>query len=338
MAPLKLETLGWCLALLALLGVVAVSLCVGQYSLPLGDILNSLAQSIVGSATGSPEPSQVMLWNVRIPRVGAAFLVGGVLGVSGAAYQGMFRNPLVSPDILSVSSGASLGAILGIFLGWSVSACQLLAFLGGLLSVSVVYLVGRSFSNRDPVLSLVLAGIAVGALTGALISLLKTLADPYSQLPSITFWTMGSLSSVTSSDLAATAPAMICGLIPLFLMRWRVNLLCISDEEALSLGENVSFLRMLLVISATLSCAGAVSLAGTIGWVGLVIPHLSRLLVGPNFVRLLPASFMLGAGFLCLADTLARTLFTIEMPLGVLTSLIGAPFFLFLLARPEREA
>ncbi|MBS2037027.1 iron ABC transporter permease [bacterium] len=323
---------------MALVGVVLVSLCVGQYSLPLTDILGALSRAYAGTSAFPQEASDIMLWNVRIPRVEAAFLVGGALGVSGAAYQGMFRNPLVSPDILSVSSGASLGAVLGIFLGWSIGACQLLAFLGGLASVAVVYAVGRSFSNRDPVLSLVLAGIAVGALTGAIISLLKALADPYSQLPTITFWTMGGLSSVTSKDVAATAPAMICGLIPLALMRWRINLLCLDDEEAQSLGENVAFLRMILVISATLSCAAAVSLSGTIGWVGLVVPHLSRLLVGPNFVRLLPASFMLGAGFLTLTDTLARTLFPIEMPLGVLTSLVGAPFFLFLLARPEREA
>ncbi|MFN8613103.1 MAG: iron ABC transporter permease [Vulcanimicrobiota bacterium] len=337
MAPLKLANPGWCLALLALAGIILLSLCAGQYPLPIGEILKSLVRAISGNPGGGTQASEIMLWSVRIPRVAAALLVGGVLGATGAAYQGMFRNPLVSPDILAVSSGASLGAIWGIFLGWSLGACQVLAFLGGLLSVSVVYTVGRSFSNRDPVLSLVLAGIAVGALTGALISLLKVLADPYSQLPTITFWTMGGLSSVTSSDLALAAPAMICGLIPLALMRWRINLLCLGDEEALSLGENVNSLRMLLVTSATLSCAGAVSLSGTIGWVGLVVPHLSRLLVGPNFVRLLPASFVLGAGFLTLTDTLARTLFSIEMPLGVLTSLIGAPFFLFLLARRERD-
>jgi iron complex transport system permease protein len=269
--------------------------------------------------------------------VAAGLLVGAALAAAGATYQGMFRNPLVSPDILGVSAGAGLGAVAAIYLGLPIVAVQALAFVGGLLAVGVVLAVAGLVRRHDPVLVLVLAGVAVGALLGAGISLVKILADPMAQLPTITFWLLGGLNAVTAADLLATAPALLAGLVPMALLRWRINLLGLPDEEALALGVAVGRLRLVLVAAATLATAAAVSLTGIIGWVGLVVPHVARLLVGPEFSRLLPASLLLGGGFLVATDTLARTVAPIEVPLGILTALVGAPFFLFLLARPGRQ-
>ena len=269
--------------------------------------------------------------------LGAALLVGAVLSAAGAAYQGMFRNPLVSPDILGVSAGAGLGAVLAIWLGLPLGAVQGFAFVGGLAAVGAVLGLSLLVRRHDPVLVLVLAGVAVGALLGAGIALIKTVADPTTQLPSITFWLMGGLNAITASDLLGTAPALLLGLLPMALLRWRMNLLSLDDDEAEALGVPVARMRMLLVAAATLATAAAVSIAGIIGWVGLVVPHVARLLVGPDFGRLLPASLMLGGGFLVVADTLARTVADIELPLGIVTALVGAPFFLFLLARGGRD-
>lgn len=245
----------------------------------------------------------------------------------------MFRNPLVSPDILGVSAGAGLGAMVGIYVGLPLGGVQGLAFAGGLLAVLLVLGIAALVRRHDPVLVLVLAGVAVGALLGAGIALIKTVADPMTQLPSITFWLMGGLNSITTQDLQVTGPVILAGLVPMLLLRWRVDLLSLPDEEALALGVNVWRLRVMLVAAATLATAAAVSVAGIIGWVGLVVPHMARMIVGPAFSRLLPASLLLGSGFLVVADTLARTAASIELPLGILTALVGAPFFLFLLAR-----
>lgn len=237
---------------------------------------------------------------------------------------------------MGVSAGASLGAVLGIVLALPVAAIQGLAFAGGLAAVGAVYAVGLAVRRHDPVLTLVLAGVAVGALLGAGISLLKVLADPYNQLPAITFWLLGSLASVTTGDIAAILPALGLGLAPLVLLRWRVNLMSLGDEEARALGLETRRLRPVLVAGATLVTAAAVSVTGVIGWIGLIVPHVARLLVGPDFRRLLPASMLLGAGYLTAVDLLARTVAAIEVPLGILTALVGAPFFLWLLAAGKR--
>lgn len=330
--------LAWGASLLALLGILLLAFASGKFSITPAQLWESVSARISGRDSTLPTSMETVIWNIRLPRVAAGLLVGAVLAAAGAAYQGMFRNPLVSPDILGVSSGAGLGAVLGIFLGLPMAWVQLLAFVGGLAAVAVVLSLASAVRRHDPVLVLVLAGIALGALLGAGISLIKVLADPSTQLPSITFWLLGGLNAVTSADLWATAPAMLLGLVPMALLRWRLNLLGLPDEEALALGVRVGRLRLLLVASATLSTAAAVSLTGIIGWVGLVIPHVARLLVGPNFSRLLPASLLLGAGFLVATDTLARTAAPIELPLGILTALVGAPFFLYLLVRTGRGA
>ena len=328
--------LPWAVAGVLLAAVVVAAFALGKFPMAPADLMRAVLARITGTESGLSPAQETVVWNIRLPRVAAGLLVGAGLAAAGAAYQGMFRNPLVSPDILGVSAGAGLGAVLGIYLGLPLAVVQALAFIGGLLAVGTVVGVSGLVRRHDPVLVLVLAGIAVGALLGAGISLIKILADPTTQLPSITFWLLGGLNAVTTADLAVTAPVMLVGLVPMALLRWRMNLLSLADEEAQALGISVVRLRLLLVAAATLSTAAAVSLTGIIGWIGLVVPHVARLLVGPNFARLLPASLLLGGGFLVATDTLARTAASIELPLGILTALVGAPFFLFLLARPGR--
>lgn len=277
-----------------------------------------------------------VLWNVRLPRVAAGLLVGAALAASGATYQGLFRNPLVSPDILGVSVGASLGAVLGIFLNLPILAIQALGFAGGMIAVAAVYAIGAAVRNRDPMLTLVLAGIAIQALVGAGISLIKILADPYDQLPAITYWLLGSMTAISRFDIVSILPALVLGFLPLILLRWRMNVMSLGDEEAQTMGIDTRSTRAILIAAATLITAATVSVTGIIGWIGLVIPHIARMLVGPDFRRLLPASMMLGAAYLVIVDILARSIAMIEVPLGILTAVVGAPFFLWLLASGRR--
>lgn len=335
-APLRNDAVFWLASCCALVVLLLFAFAVGKFPIAPGDLLRALFSRLSGTISGLPEAVDTVVWNIRLPRIMAGLVIGAVLAAAGAAYQGMFRNPLVSPDILGVSAGAGLGATLGIYLGLSLVFVQIAAFIGGLAAVACVYYVASLVQRHDPVLVLVLAGVALGTLLGAGISLIKILSDPYTQLPTITFWLLGGLNAVTPDDLAVTAPLMLAGLVPMFLLRWRVNLLGLADDEAATLGIAVDRLRLILVVAATLSTAAAVSLVGIVGWVGLVIPHVARLLVGPDFRRLLPASLLLGAGFLVTTDTLARTVAAIELPLGILTAVVGAPFFLWLLARSGR--
>jgi iron complex transport system permease protein len=262
--------------------------------------------------------------------------VGAALAAAGSAYQGLFRNPLVSPDILGASSGAALGAVLGIYFSLGVGGIQLLAFAVGLAAVAAVYGMASALRGQDPVLALVLAGVVTGTLLGSCVSLVKYLADPYNQLPAITFWLLGSLAGVTPGDLARVAPAVALGLVPMHLLRYQINVMTLGDEEARALGVSTGRVRVVVIAAATLMTAAVVSIAGIVGWIGLLVPHLARLLVGPDFTVLLPASILLGAGYLLAVDTLARTVAPIEIPLGVLTAFIGTPVFLWLLATSRR--
>lgn len=330
----------WFGLLMLLAMALILALLVGKYPVSLSQVWSAIYSRVLPDASGPVVDATIdsVIWDLRVPRMAAAVLVGSTLAAAGAAYQGMFRNPLVSPDILGVSAGAGLGAVSGIFLGLSTVWIQALAFAGGLAAVAVVYTVAQLVRRHDPVLVLVLAGVALSAFLGACISLLKILADPYTQLSTITFWLLGGLNAVSHKDLLYALPPALLGLLPLILFRWRINLLSLSDEEARSLGLNTANVRGWLVVAATLMTASAVSFTGIIGWVGLVIPHMARLLVGPNFSRLLPASLLLGGAFLLLTDTLARSMTGIELPLGVLTAIVGAPFFLFLLAKGGRSS
>jgi iron complex transport system permease protein len=324
------------LAVVALVALVVVALALGKYTIHVANVLRALTGASPLGDAAEAEAVRTVVWNIRLPRVLGGVLVGAALGAAGAAYQAMFRNPLVSPDILGVSAGAGFGALLAIFFGWPVAAVQAVAFCGGLLAVGLVTMVAGRVRRHDPVLVLVLAGVAVATLLAAGTSLLKVLADPYTQLPAMTYWLLGGLSAVTRGDVRAVAPAIVAGVVPLWLLRWRMNLLSLADEEAMALGVDVRRLRIVLVAAATLITAAAVSISGTIGWVGLVVPHVARLLVGPDFRRLLPMAFVIGAGFVVAADTIARTAASVEIPLGVLTAVTGAPFFLWLLARSRR--
>lgn len=321
---------------LALILLFIAAFTIGQFPVPLHDLAAVLWEKLGGGRSGVPPAIETVVWQIRLPRIAAAVLIGAALAAAGATYQGLFRNPLVSPDILGVAAGAGLGAVLGIFLSLSVALVQVLAFAGGLGAVLVVYLIGAVMRGRDPTLVLVLAGVAMGTLLGSAISLVKVFADPYNQLPAITFWLLGSLTSVTLHDVAGVVPAIIIGLVPLYLLRWRMNLMTLGDEEARALGVETGRLRALFIASATLITAAAVSISGIIGWIGLIIPHAARLLAGPEFSRLLPAAMLLGAGYLLAVDTLARTMAVIEVPIGILTAFIGAPFFLWLLATARR--
>ncbi|MGR3750208.1 FecCD family ABC transporter permease [Pasteurellaceae bacterium 22721_9_1] len=279
----------------------------------------------------------IVLWNIRLPRILTALIVGAALSVAGATYQGMFKNPLVSPDILGVTSGAGLGAVIAIYLDFPLIMIQFMAFTGGLLAVSSVYLIARTVRNYQSILSLVLSGVAISALLGAGISLLKILSDPYNQLSSITFWLLGGLNMANLADLQIVAPLVCLSLIPLILLRWRMNLLSLDDEEATALGINPHRTRLIFIFSATLMTSATVSITGLIGWVGLIIPHIARLWIGADFRYLLPTSLCLGSAFLLLADTIARSTFAIEIPLGVITASVGAPFFLSLLIKEGRS-
>jgi iron complex transport system permease protein len=324
------------LALLIALALIAFS--IGRFSISPGDLLMVLWAKISGSTHALPAAYDAVIFQIRGPRVIAAMLIGAALAGAGAVYQNMFRNPLVSPDILGVSSGAALGAVLAIFLSLPILALQGFAFAGGLLAVAMVYFIGNAVRGHDPILALILTGVVVGTLLGSGIAMMKYLADPYNQLPAITFWLLGSLSSISPKDLWVAVPLVLVGLIPIFLLRWRMNLLSLSDDEARALGVNVAMLRLVIVTCATLITAAAVAISGIIGWIGLLIPHAARLLIGPEFARMLPLTLLLGASYLLAVDTLARTMASIEIPPGVLTALIGTPLFLWLLAVTHSRA
>src|SRR5690242_7048409 len=320
------------IAFLFLLAGLVLAFVVGRYPIGLGDVLHVIGAKLAGRAADVPPAVESVIWQVRGPRVIAAALVGAALAVAGTAFQGLFRNPLVSPDILGASSGAALGAVFGIFISLGVFAIQALAFFGGLLAVASVYAVGSAVRARDPVLVLVLAGVVIGALLGAGVGLIKYLADPYNQLPAMTFWLLGSLAATGPSDLIPLFVPVALGTLVLFILRWRMNVMSLPDEEARALGVPTGTLRIAIVAAATLVTSASVATAGIIGWVGLVVPHIARTLVGPDFARLIPAAALLGGGFLLGIDTLARTAATVEIPLGILTALVGTPFFIWLLA------
>jgi iron complex transport system permease protein len=332
MAPSRSAAPGFLIAFAVLIAGLLLAFMVGRYPVSFGDLIHVIGAKLGGSAAGVPAAVDNVIWQVRGPRVVAAALVGAALAIAGTAFQGLFRNPLVSPDILGASSGAALGAVLGIFLSLGVLAIQAMAFAGGLAAVAAVYLIGSAVRARDPVLVLVLAGVVIGALLGAGVGLVKYLADPYNQLPAMTFWLLGSLAAVSALDLMPLLAPVGLGTLILIALRWRMNVMSLPDEEARALGLPAGPLRAVIIAAATLVTSASVATAGIIGWVGLVVPHIARTLVGPDFARLIPAAALLGGGFLLVIDTLARTMAPIEIPLGILTALVGTPFFIWLLA------
>ncbi|MCX5812932.1 MAG: iron ABC transporter permease [Proteobacteria bacterium] len=326
--PVKLQI--FLVVLLA--GVSITALMSGQLRIHPYEVVRILLSGVFPlEKTWSPTLESV-LFDVRLPRLLAGLLVGAGLSISGAAFQGLFRNPLVSPHILGVSAGAGLGAALAILFFGNIFMVQLLSFLFGLLAVLMTYSLSRVY-RTTPVLMLVLSGMIVGALFSAATSLLKYIADPVNQMPSIVFWMLGSLNNASNKDMIIAGPVMLAGIIVLLLIRWRINLLAMGEEEARSLGIDTGRIRAVIIVCATVISASAVSISGIIGWIGLVIPHIGRILVGPDNKRLLPVATLIGAIYLVVVDTIARTAIESEIPIGILTAMVGAPIFAYLLRK-----
>ncbi len=313
------------------------SFAVGQYPVSAGDILQILWSKAAGGTAHISAQAEIVVMNVRLPRVLAAALIGASLSAAGICYQGMFQNPMVSPDVLGASQGAGFGAALGILLGWSYSAVTAGSFAAGLLAVALVQLVAR-FVRQNPVLGLVLGGIMIGSLFSSGISFVKLVADPDNTLPAITYWLMGSLASIAMEDVKFAAVPILIGFVPILLLSWKMNILTLGEEEARAIGVNTGRIRLFITLGATLVTAASVSISGMIGWVGLVIPHFVRMMIGCDYRKALPASMLLGASFLMIVDNFARTLAASEVPLGILTSFVGAPFFLYLMIREGKHA
>ena len=313
------------------LAVLLGSLLVGRYALSPGQLVHMLWTRISGGAADWPISDDKVVFAVRLPRVAAAALVGAALAVSGAAYQGMFRNPMVSPDILGASTGAGFGAAVAILLGAGYFGISAAAFCCGLLAVAAAWLVSR-LSRTNQTVTLILAGMMISSLFSAGTSFVKLVADTQQQLPAITYWLMGSLSSIKDKDVVFLAIPVALGMIPLFFLRWRMNLLTVGEEEAQSMGVNTRQLRGAVIVCATLLTSASVAVSGMIGWEGLVIRHFCRMLFGYDYRRLIPAGALFGAAFLLAVDDIARLVTTGELPLGILTAFVGAPLFLYLIA------
>ncbi len=323
--------------LLVLLFIMSLNL--GRYGLPISQIFAAIADQLFGLHISYPSEIYAVLFNIRIPRLLTGILVGWALSASGAAYQGLFKNPMVSPDILGASAGSGFGAAIAILFSFSDLGIQIFAFIFGLAAVCITYFLTRAIGLRQNVIILlVLTGMVVEALFTAMTSIVKYVADPDSKLPEITFWLMGSLSrTLGMGNVVEILIPVILGSVPLLIFRWKLNVTTFGDEEAKSLGVNTAQVRLVVIFCSTLLTSSSISIAGLVGWVGLVIPHVARILVGPDFRRMMPASMIIGGIFLLLTDDVARTALSVEIPLGILTAVIGAPVFLFLLFKSGKN-
>ena len=326
---------------LLVLGVLLIasflfSLALGRYDVDFGSVA-----AWIGSLGGTTDASDSarhasVLFSLRLPRVLAALLVGAALSTAGCAFQGIFKNPMVSPDLLGASAGACFGAALGILLSFGGVGVEVSAFVFGVVAVASSYLLSSMLTRKiGGILVLVLSGLVIGNLFQAFTSAVKFLADPNSQLPEITFWLMGGLSQVREFDVAVLAVVFAIGAVGLLALRWKVNVLALGDEEAASLGVNVKRVRLAVIGLATLLTSASVAVAGMVGWVGLIIPHLARFLIGADHRVLLPASMLLGGTFLLIVDDVCRCIYTTEIPLSILTAIIGAPLFVYLVWRQK---
>lgn len=311
------------------------SFLLGRYPISPIDVINTILCPIFPQLEVSPTITTIV-FEIRLPRILAAIVVGAALAMAGAAFQSIFKNPIASPDLLGVSNGAGFGAALAILISGAGVVTQMFAFAFGIISVSVTYLISRAY-KAGGILILVLSGVAISAFFSALISTIKFIADPDDKLPEIVYWLMGSLASITIDQLIMIIIPIIVGTIILLTLRWHMNLLAMGDEEAQSLGLNPTRLRLLIIAGCTLLTSAAVSVSGIIGWMGLIIPHMARMIVGPDNKILIPASLSFGASFLLLIDNISRAIISIEIPIGILTAIIGVPIFLYLLKRGYSE-
>lgn len=318
-------------AVLAVVFVTALfgSVLLGRFSITPKELFRLILSRFVRTEQSWRNGAEKVAFEIRFPRVAAAGLIGAALAVAGVSYQGMFRNPMVSPDILGASTGAGFGAALAILLGAGYFGISLSAFCFGLLAVAAAYLVS-CMSRTNQTIALILAGMMVSSLFSASTSYIKLVADTQQQLPAITYWLMGSLSSIKPKDVLFLVIPVAIGLVPLMVLSWRMNLLTLGEEEVRSMGVNTRLLRLAVIVCATLLTAASVAVSGMIGWVGLVIPHFCRMLFGYDYRRLLPAAALFGASFLIVVDDIARLATAGEIPLGILTAFVGAPIFLYL--------
>lgn len=310
--------------------VVIISMGIGRMNISPIEVLKSTFEKFGYGYTVNSQ-TEIVLWTIRFPRILLALLVGAGLSVAGCAFQSLFSNPLATPDTLGVASGASFGAALGILLGFSLIGIQFCALILGMFAVFLTYISGTGKGNTMN--TIVLAGIMIGSLFSALVSFVKFVADTETQLPAITYWLMGSLSTASYETLFLGAPFILVGMIALYLLRWRLNILMLSDDEAKSSGTNINLIRTITIIAATMITGSCVSMCGQVGWVGLIIPHMCRMKFGNNHIALVPASISIGAIFMVIVDTIARSLVATEIPISILTAIIGAPFFITLMRR-----
>ena len=318
------------LPLLFFLGTI----CIGRFSVSIPDVFRCLWTAITGIDTGVDMQTYIVVTEVRFQRGLQGLLVGASLAVSGACFQSLFRNPLVSSGMLGVSNGAGFGAALAIILFNNMTMTSIFSFGFAIAAVLLAYLVGK-VAGGTPTITLVLGGTIISSIFSALLSLLKYIADPYSQLPAITFWLMGSMASTKSSELFFCSIPMLIGIIGMLLFRWRLNVLSMGDREAKTLGLNVGANKAIVIGFATLATAGAVCISGVIGWVGLVVPHMCRMVIGSDNKWLIPASISVGGCFMVFVDTICRTLTGAEIPLGIVTAIVGGPFFIYLLKKTK---
>ena len=316
------------LALLPLAAGLA-AICVGRYSITPAQVLQTFSARLHGQPL--QQQYEKIVWTMRLPRAVLALLVGGGLSAAGVAFQSLFSNPLATPDTLGVASGASLGAVVGLYFGVNLLAMQAMALAAGFLAVGLTFLTGCRRNGRGSLTTVVLAGMVISSLFSALVSLFKYIADPDSKLPAITYWLMGGLSSASWQGLRLGAPFLLLGSAVLLVLRWRLNILPLSDDEARATGTHLGLLRGVVALCATMITASAVAMCGQVAWIGLLVPHICRMLFGSDNSRLLPASLCIGAAFLLVVDTLARCITAGEIPVSILTACIGAPFFIQLL-------
>lgn len=324
----------WIIVLVVLVVIFFVSLFGGRYVIPPYEVGGILLDGLHGEDGDGMAFSVV--WNLRLPRTLLNSFVGAGLAVAGAAFQGIFKNPLVSPDVLGVSSGAAFGAAFGILLSGINHLATAMALFFGIVSVFMTYTLSK-LRGESSTLSLVLSGMIISAVFSALISLIKYVADPYDKLPAITYWLMGSFASASYSNLQLVGIPILLGTMVLLMLRWRINILSLGDEDAYSLGVNPVKTRLVIIIMATLITAACVTVTGVIGWVGLVIPHICRMLTGVDHKNLLPVSCVVGATFMIFVDLIARTVTAAEIPIGILTALVGAPFFALLFKQAKGD-
>ena len=317
----------------ALVVTSVVALCIGRYSIDPREAFGAVASYLQKLTSGSGEKPTAMenvIFVLRIPRIIGAIVIGAALSLSGAVYQSVFKNPLVSPDILGVSSGASVGAATAILLGGSLISMQLMAFAVGLLAVLLSTAIPKMLKNNSN-LMLVLSGTIVSGFMCSILGVLKFIAEEDTELSSIIYWQMGSVQSVKMDTLVYVAPIFIVGAVILVLLSWQLNILSFGENEAKTLGVNLKMLRGITIVVASMLTASSVSISGTIGWIGLIIPHLGRLCVGSDNTKMIPCAMMMGGLFLLVMDTIARTVTSLEVPLSILTGLIGAPIYAWLL-------